>query len=636
MTLREDSAEQRPDLRAARLAHISSFRRALPVIGAVHFVNAALTAAVFWTTAPRAFMLAWVCLIWLAAFRCYQSWRRQRGHPPPTEISQRTVHRAVISALVMGLLWGVAGIFLFRPDAMASQLFLIFITGGMAAGITAAVPSMPSLWSAFVLPSIAPLIGRLAVVGDSLQLAMAMMLVVFTIALAAMMWTGYASFVADQKNRLRLATLARTIEESERRYRTLVEQAPDAIITTCAGKIVFVNPAAVRMFGATSAAQLVGRTTLDLVHPESRIAVEQRIRALLELEQSVLLMEQTWVRLDGSDLAVEVTSARIDWEGGAAVKVIARDVTERRQRSRELAEKSVLMKAILDHMGQGMSVFDGNLKLVAWNDRAFDLLEFPASFARIGTPYEDFVRFTAARGEYGPGDVDAMVRERVDLSKRFLPHRFEQARPDGTVVEIRDNPLPGGGFVTTYTDITESKKVERQLRESREFLQTAIDAIPAVINVKDEASRLIMVNHYLADRYGIDRGEVIGKTLEELGLPYARHAKMGDEQVIRTGRPISNDELKIDPGDGLRTWLETKVPIEDADGVVRFVLTIAFDIDERKRMEQALRDSQRFLKTVIDSIPAVVNVKDKSRRYVLVNKHLAERGGGGGGSCRKR
>ena len=153
-----------------------------------------------------------------------------------------------------------------------------------------------------------------------------------------------------------------------------------------------------------------------------------------------------------------------------------------------------------------------------------------------------------------------------------------------------------------------------------------IDAIPAVINVKDEARRFIMVNRYLADRYGIDRGEVFGKTLEELGLPYAGYAKGRDEQVIRTGRPISNDELKIDAGDGLRTWLETKVPIKDADGVVRFVLTIAFDIDERKRMEEALHDSQRFLKTVIDSIPSVVNVKDRFRRYVLVNKHLAELG----------
>ncbi|GGF19323.1 hypothetical protein GCM10011611_26550 [Aliidongia dinghuensis] len=134
-------------------------------------------------------------------------------------------------------------------------------------------------------------------------------------------------------------------------------------------------------------------------------------------------------------------------------------------------DRIAVLQAALEYMGEGFTVYDADLNLLAWNQRFFDLLELPRSLAYIGAPLEDFLRWNAARGEYGPVDVESYVAEHVELALQFVPHRFERVRPNGTVLEVRGNPIPGLGFVTVYNDISERKQVERQLQESVDHLE---------------------------------------------------------------------------------------------------------------------------------------------------------------------
>jgi GAF domain-containing protein/CheY-like chemotaxis protein len=136
-----------------------------------------------------------------------------------------------------------------------------------------------------------------------------------------------------------------------------------------------------------------------------------------------------------------------------------------RAREQAFGEQQALLQTTLEHMSPGVSVFDGDLRLRAWNTRLFELLEFPRELARVGQPLEAFFRYNAARGEYGPGDPEQQVAERLALARQFAPHCFERSRPDGTVIEVRGMPMPGGGFVTTYTDVSERKHAERALAE---------------------------------------------------------------------------------------------------------------------------------------------------------------------------
>jgi diguanylate cyclase (GGDEF)-like protein len=122
----------------------------------------------------------------------------------------------------------------------------------------------------------------------------------------------------------------------------------------------------------------------------------------------------------------------------------------------ELVEQLLTFHAILDYFPGGISVFDSSLRLVACNQQFKKMHEYPDSMFEPEAPHlEDIFRYNAERGEYGPGHVDEIVKDRLALTRGRQPHHYERWRPNGTLIEARGAPLAGGGFVTTYFDITD-------------------------------------------------------------------------------------------------------------------------------------------------------------------------------------
>lgn len=186
------------------------------------------------------------------------------------------------------------------------------------------------------------------------------------------------------------------------------------------------------------------------------------------------------------------------------------DITAMHRQKAAADRKSEQFHTILDSIDQGISMFDGDLQTVAYNERFFELLEFPTDLASENGSFEDFIRYNAERGEYGDGDIDMLVRERVDLAKTFEAHRFERIRPDGTVIEIVGTPVAGGGMVTTYTDVTERKKYEEALLRREEELteqngrfNAAIDNMSHGLCMFDSARRLLVCNRRFAEIYDL-------------------------------------------------------------------------------------------------------------------------------------
>ncbi|MCU0517814.1 MAG: response regulator [Oscillatoria sp. Prado101] len=123
--------------------------------------------------------------------------------------------------------------------------------------------------------------------------------------------------------------------ESEERYRLLVELLPDTVFVQSQGKIVFINSAGVKLFGAVSPEQLLGKPILDFIHPDDREIVKERIRQLLEEKKQAPLLEEKIVRLDGTVVDVGVTASPFTYQGKPAALVVARDISERKRTSEE-------------------------------------------------------------------------------------------------------------------------------------------------------------------------------------------------------------------------------------------------------------------------------------------------------------
>ena len=129
----------------------------------------------------------------------------------------------------------------------------------------------------------------------------------------------------------------------------------------------------------------------------------------------------------------------------------------------------------LEHLPQGVVIIDAGLNLVAWNSRYVQLFDFPPDLLRVGRPVEDLFRYNARRGLLGSGPVEQAIQRRLDYLRSGKPHMRESEKDDGSVLEIRGNPLPEGGFVTSYADITSYKNAARELRSLADALEHRVE-----------------------------------------------------------------------------------------------------------------------------------------------------------------
>ncbi len=143
---------------------------------------------------------------------------------------------------------------------------------------------------------------------------------------------GIVRDVSEQKRR------EQALRESEDRYRSLVEMSPDALFININDRIVFVNPALLRLFGAESAEQIVGKTPYDLLHPDCHALVSERIERLRSGENAPLLEEKI-IRIDGSIVDVEVAASHFAMDEGTAIQVILRDITDRKRAEEKLVDR---------------------------------------------------------------------------------------------------------------------------------------------------------------------------------------------------------------------------------------------------------------------------------------------------------
>lgn len=291
-----------------------------------------------------------------------------------------------------------------------------------------------------------------------------------------------------------------------------------------------------------------------------------------------------------------------------------------------------MLQAGLDLLDQGITVFDGDLRLVAWNRTFLDLLEFPDQLAYVGAPFEGFIRFNAERGEYGPGDKEIQIAQRVAAARNFAPHVTERQRPNGKVLLLRGEPLPHCGFVTLYSDVTEQRYIEhltehqniqleervrrrtaqlentfanlRKANEENERIAAALrrsearlrlinDTIPILIGYVDKDEVYRYANKGYSDWYGHPEGGVTDRgVLDVIGPEVYGQVKDSVKRAL-SGQQVTYEYQMQRQGQTVYAQ-STLVPEISAEGETLGFFVFSHDITEQKRMQAALLQAQKM------------------------------------------
>jgi PAS domain S-box-containing protein len=345
-------------------------------------------------------------------------------------------------------------------------------------------------------------------------------------------------------------------------------------------------------------------------------------RAALEAQQPFEITYPFKVA-DGAERWLEVRGLpRYDGNGRfAGYHGTARDVSARVQFEATLKKQATVLQTTLDHMNQGISVVDKDLRLIGYNQRFLELLDLPESLVGENATFEDFIRHNARRGEYGPGDVEELVRSRVELARRFLPHRIKRTRPDGTIIEIIGTPLPEGGFVSTYADITEQERSAERLRSELDFRQRMIDSVPGIFYLLDPSGHFLLWNRKFET--------VVGYTAEQIRQAHAldffddKDRAFMNERIARVfEQGEATAEVPLRTTHGMRPHFFTGLRVE-VDGQPALV-GIGIDISERKHAEEKLQRQSEVLRTTLEHLEQGISVIDVNLHMTAMNRRFSQ------------
>jgi PAS domain S-box-containing protein len=375
--------------------------------------------------------------------------------------------------------------------------------------------------------------------------------------------------------------------ESEFKYRGLVENSPDAITIYVDGKVVFVNNACLDLLGATKAEELIGKPVLQFVHPDDREFVIARMKKAAEETGTLPLIEEKFLRLDGSELMVEVTGLPLKYEGKPAVQLIIRNITQRKQREKEY-------KQLIDGMNDTAFVINFDGKFVEVNTTAVEIL---------GYSRDEFLGMSVFDLDPRLAEKEIMgLIERMKSGERQVFETQHQTKNGKIIpVEVSSSPVFFHGkaaILSVARDITERKHAE-------EMFQDIIDKNPMSIQIVDINGYTIKVNPAHTALFGAvpPAGFSIFDDLQSKSPELKKLidlAKQGEivhfPDYYYNVHDIS-DELPDNP-----LWIHAILfPLKDTAGKFDRVVLMHENITGRKQAEAALRESEQKYRVLVDN-----------------------------------
>jgi PAS domain S-box-containing protein len=388
------------------------------------------------------------------------------------------------------------------------------------------------------------------------------------------------------------------LRESEERYRRLVELSPETIIVHSEGKLVYINAAGTKLFGAASPEEVSGKPILDFVHPDYLETVKARIKQLQVGGSQTDLIEEKLIRLDGQAIDVEVAGIPITYSGKPAIQLVVREITGRKAAEEALRQSEKRYRDLFENANDLIYTHDLN-----------------GNFTSLNKTGERITGYTRAEAlEMNMAQV--VVPEQLEKARQMITHK--RSEDVSTVyeldIEAKDSrrvslevstrliyqdgqPI---GVQGIGRDVTKRKRVEAELQASESELRALFAAMPDVILVLDAEGRYRKVAPTNPKLLYKPSGELVGKTLHDIFPLSQADTFLGHIQsALATQQPVNIDySLTID---GLEVWFEGTVSPMPGDTVI----WVARDITERKHAEEALEQQVERV-AVINRISSAV------------------------------
>jgi PAS domain S-box-containing protein len=405
----------------------------------------------------------------------------------------------------------------------------------------------------------------------------------------------------------------RALRESEKRYRTLYENAPIGIYrTTPDGRILMANPTLVRLLGFSSFDELATRNLekegFEATYPRSQF------KELVEREGEVTGLEAAWIRRDNSVIFIRENAKAIRGEDGNILyyEGTVEDITERKKAEDALKKERHRLFSVLDVLPAYVYIQAADYSIPFVNRKFRELFGDPGD----RPCYEVF------HGRSEPCEDCLTLR----VLKTRTSQSYEWTSKDGRVYMIFEDLFPtidGPEMVVEVgIDITERKKAEEEIKAQSHFLESLIEQSPLPTFVIDSEGICVMVNKAFLKAYRVPQKEMV---LGRNALTEPANVRQGVVKYIKealSGKIVETPETEfISPYEDKMTVTKSRLfPIFDPTNSLTNVVVLHEDVTERKRAEEALRESEEKYRELAESISDVFFAMDRGLRYTYWNK----------------